>query len=329
VYAWLEGDMMKNHDLIREEALEAGFVEQMTLSSQSITNNHNSTTDVTWPGKGPTQHVAFDAIGTDFDFIATHAIRIMEGRGFSQAYASDSAALLLNEEAVKVMGLKQPIGARVTLWGEERHVVGVFRNFIWGSPFQHIPPMVVAFKVDILQVVTARLNSAKPAAEAVAGLQRIIKKHNPAYPAVDFQFVDVQYANKFKLETQVGSLATAFTVLAIFVSCLGLFGLAAFTAEQRTREIGIRKVLGARLPALAALLMKDFLKLTAIALLVGSPMAWYFTTAWLQKYDQRTDVSWWLFGLTGLLLLLITLVTVGWQAVKAALANPVDSLKSE
>jgi putative ABC transport system permease protein len=113
------------------------------------------------------------------------------------------------------------------------------------------------------------------------------------------------------------------------VSCLGLFGLAAFTAEQRTREIGIRKVLGARLPALAALLMKDFLKLTAIALLVGSPMAWYFTTAWLQKYDQRTDVSWWLFGLTGLLLLLITLVTVGWQAVKAALANPVDSLKSE
>jgi predicted lysophospholipase L1 biosynthesis ABC-type transport system permease subunit len=309
--------------------MQAGVVTQMTLSSQSITNNYNSTTDVTWPGKQPSQYVTFDAIGTDFDFTGTHGIRIKDGRGFSPEYATDSAALLLNEEAVKLMGLKQPLGARVTLWGEERHVVGVFRNFIWGSPFQRVPPMVIAFRLDMLQVMTARLHPARPANETLAELQRIVKKHNPAYPAPDFQFVDTLYANKFKLETQVGSLAASFTVLAVFVACLGLFGLAAFTAEQRTREIGIRKVLGAPLPALAALLVKDFLKLTAVALLVGCPVAWYFTLNWLQKYDLRTDVSWWLFGLTGLVLLLITVITVGWQAVKAALANPVNSLRSE
>jgi hypothetical protein len=179
VFTWLEGDLMKNFDLIRQEAMQAGVVTQMTLSSQSITNNYNSTTDVTWPGKQPSQYVTFDAIGTDFDFTGTHGIRIKDGRGFSPEYATDSAALLLNEEAVKLMGLKQPLGARVTLWGEERHVVGVFRNFIWGSPFQRVPPMVIAFRLDMLQVMTARLHPARPANETLAELQRIVKKHNP------------------------------------------------------------------------------------------------------------------------------------------------------
>ena len=329
VYAWLEGDLEKNFRLIRGEAMQMGLIENASLSQHAITNDYHSSQNISWKGKPVNLPIDFDVIGADYEFVQTHKIKMTQGRDLSPAFRMDSTAVLLNEAAVKVMGLKNPVGETIQFWGEPRQVVGVFKNFIWGEVFGRIPPMIVVTKRLPNSVMTLRLSSAKPTGEVLAGLQRVFKKHNSNFPATNFHFIDQAYAGKYRAETIVGKLSASFALIAILVACLGLFGLASFTAEQRTKEIGIRKVLGATLTSIWFTLSRDFLKLALLALLIGSPVAWYFMQNWLQKYDVRAEINWWLFPLTGGLLIVITLLTVSFQSIKAALMNPVKSLRSE
>ncbi len=329
VYAWLEGDLEKNFRLIQQEATQAGLIESASLSQHAITNDYHSSQNIAWKGKQANQLINFDIVGADYNFVQTHKIKLAQGRNFSPAFRTDSTAVLLNEAAVKVMGLKNPIGETIQFWGEPRQVVGVFKNFIWGEVFGRIPPMIVVTKRLPNYIMTLRLSANKPTGEALTGLQQVFKKHNRNFPTTDLHFIDSAYEAKFRAETIVGKLSMSFALLAIFVACLGLFGLASFTAEQRTKEIGIRKVLGATLASIWFTLSKDFLKLALLALLIGSPVAWYAMQNWLQRYEVRAEISWWVFALTGSLLLLVTLLTVSYQSIKAALMNPVKSLRSE
>jgi predicted permease len=329
VYAWLEGNLEKNFQLIRREAMQTGLIENATLSQHAITNDYHSSQNISWKGKPVNQPVDFDIVGADYEFVKTHKIQLTQGRDFSSAFGTDSTAVLLNEAAVKTMGLKNPIGETIQFWGEPRQVVGVFKDFIWGEVFGRVPPMIVVTQRLPNYAMTLRLSSNKSTSEALAALLQVFKKYNPNFPTTDFHFIDKAYADKYRAETIVGKLSASFAVLAIFVACLGLFGLASFTAEQRTKEIGIRKVLGATLTSIWFTLSRDFLKLALLALLIGSPIAWYLMQSWLQKYDVRAEVNWWIFPLTGGLLLAIALLTVSFQAIKAALMNPVKSLRTE
>jgi ABC-type antimicrobial peptide transport system permease subunit len=329
VYAWLEGDLEKNFALIREEAMQRGLIDNASLSQHAITNDYHSSQNISWPGKPVDQVVEFDLLRGDDAFLSTHRVQLLHGRDFSPAFDTDSSAVLLNETAVKVMGLQQPLGATIQFWGKPCQIIGVFRDFIWGEVSGRIPPMLVVAHGLPNYVMTLRLTSAKPTSGALAGVQQVIKKHNPAYPAANFFFIDQAYQAKYRAELIVGKLAASFALLAVFVACLGLFGLAAYTAEQRTKEMGIRKILGATFASLWFTLSKDFLKLTFLALLLGWPLAWYGMQQWLERYEVHTRVSWWLFPLTGAVLLTTTFLTVSVQAIKAALTNPARSLRNE
>jgi ABC-type antimicrobial peptide transport system permease subunit len=227
------------------------------------------------------------------------------------------------------MHLNNPVGAIVKDdKGVNYHVVGVIKDFIIDNPYEAINPMIIQGLSTTYPVVHFRLNPARPLAADLADAEKIFKHYNPQYP-FEYYFVDDQYNRKFKTEQQEGTLGMLFAGLTIFISCLGLFGLATYMAETRTREIGIRKVLGASVAGITSLLAKDFVSLVLIAVVIATPIAWFAMNSWLQGFDYRIQVTGWVFLLSGLLAVLIALVTVSYQAIKAALANPVKSLKSE
>ncbi len=324
-----EGDVLKNAEAIRQEALAAGAVTSTCLSSQPIVWGGSSTWNVNWPGRRPGEETTlFNQIFTTYDFTRTFGVRLEAGRDISRQFGTDSSAVLLNETAVKTMRLKDPVGTQIVWHDRKMTVVGVLEDFIWGSPYEPVTPMIVGFDTHWAGVLSFRLNGARRTADNVAALERIMKKYNPAYP-FEYRFVDQEYEQKFAFEQMVGTLANVFAGIAIFVSCLGLFGLAAFTAERRTKEIGIRKVLGASLGQLWFTLTKDFFGLIAVAFGLAAPVAYFLMRGWLEKYAYHVPVSGWVFALTGGLLLGVALLTVSYQTARAALANPVHSLKSE
>ena len=247
------------------------------------------------------------------------------------SYPTDSTAIMLNETAVKVMGFKDPIGQVITghentLW----HVVGVVKDFIPGTPFQPLFPMIIQGpgQKGWFGTMTFKLTDKKSTKASLAILNKILRKYNPDYP-VEFFFVDDAYASKFADEQHTGTLAAFFAGLTILISCLGLFGLAAYMAENRIKEIGIRKVLGASVATITTLLSKDFLKLVIISFIIASPVAWWFMHNWLQQYPYRVSIGWWVFAVTGVLSVLIAVISVSYQAIKAAISNPVISLRNE
>jgi ABC-type antimicrobial peptide transport system permease subunit len=249
-----------------------------------------------------------------------------------KVYPSDSTAVILNEAAVKIMNLKQPVGQIITE-GEGKdarkwHVVGVIKDFILSSPYEPVQHMLIFGPKSWFNVVHFRLNNANNTARNLELAGAVFKKYNPEYP-FEYTFIDQEYAKKFGAEQQIGTLASLFAGLTIVISCLGLFGLAAYTAQNRIKEIGVRKVLGASVMGVTTLLSKDFLKLVSISLLLASPIAWWAMHAWLSGYTYRIEISAWVFVLAAFLTILISIITISFQAIKAALANPVDSLRSE
>ncbi len=329
LFVELEGDILKNLEPIRREALGSGAATSLCLSSQPIVWGGSSTWGVNWPGRlAGEEHTVFNQIVTTYDFTRTFGIRLKEGRDFSRQFGTDSNSVMLNGTAVKTMRLENPVGTVIKWQGKDRTVVGVIEDFVWGSPYEPVMPMIIGFDPEWAGILTFRLDGQKNTAHCVAALERIFKKHNSAYPFA-YRFVDQEYEQKFAFEQTVGTLANGFAGIAIFVSCLGLFGLAAFTAERRTKEIGIRKVLGASLGQLWFTLTKDFFGLIAVAFGLAAPVAYFLMRSWLEKYAYHVPVSGWVFALTGGVLLLVALLTVGYQTARAALANPVDSLRSE
>jgi putative ABC transport system permease protein len=319
-------DLASHYDVVRNELLQSGAVENIARSSLSAAHFGNNTV-VEWEGKDPELVVFFRYVTITTDFGKTIGWTIKEGRDLSSEIASDSAAVLLNERAATLTGFKNPVGEKVTYKGASYVIAGIVNDMVTQSPYEPIEPAIF-FLDGWLGVITMRINPAVPVGEALAKIEPVFRKYNPGSP-FEFKFVDEEFGRKFSDEERFGNLASFFTILAIFISCLGLFGLSSFVAEQRTKEIGIRKVLGASIADLWKMLSKDFVMLIIISLFIAAPIAYYFMKDWLEHYTYRTEISWWIFVLAGTGLMLITLLTVSYQAVKAAVANPVRSLRSE
>jgi ABC-type transport system, involved in lipoprotein release, permease component len=270
----------------------------------------------------------FNQIITTNDFSNTTGVKMVIGRDFSKDIASDSSAIMLNSSAVKAMNLQQPIGKKVLYEGIRRTVIGVFEDIIWADPTKKEMPMVVAWGPFLPNVITMRLNSARSTKEALATITKITKEMNPVYP-VDLEFVDSLYQEKFERERVLSILSNLFGGLSIFISCLGLLGLSAYSAELRTKEIGIRKVLGASHVGIVNLLSWNFVKMVLIAICIGLPLSYYLMNIWLSKFDFRTEITGFMMFSSAGFIVLIAYLTVSYQAVRAASANPINAIKYE
>ncbi|TCD26272.1 ABC transporter permease [Pedobacter psychrodurus] len=323
-----EGMLYEKFDLLKTRLLSSGAVVGVTQSSGSISNKNSSISGLGWDGMAESDKmIDFDQIYTTYDFIKTTNIKLLNGRDFNRKFASDTAALLLSKKAAEVMHLKNPIGARVLYQGAKRNVVGVFENIVWGDPSKVAGPMVIAY-ADISDVITMRLNPVKSLSESIGVIDKLVKEINPNFP-VEIKFIDGLNEIKLKNERILGTLANLFGCLAIFVSCLGLFGLSSFSTSQRIKEVSIRKILGASILELMTLLSLNFIKLIFIAIVISLPIAYYIMNDWLQHFELRASLSLWMFVLTATLTLLISILTITWQTYRAAKTNAVEALKYE
>jgi putative ABC transport system permease protein len=323
-------DLNRNFPALRDEVMRTGLVASITRSSSEVTHLNAWFMFQDFPGKLPDDVVQLPGVAVaDDQYFKTIGMQFVTGKNFVGNYAVDSAYVILNEAAVRRMRLKDPINQVIT-WNNTSHfkVIGVVKDALMQSPFDAVTPTFFFFNPDWASKVSYRLSRKADVPTSIAGLGTIFNKYNPAYPYL-YHFVDESYADKFVLEVLIGRLSALFAGLAIFISCLGLFGLAAYTAEQRTREIGIRKVLGASVSQLWLLLSKDFILLVLISAIVASPAAWYFLQGWLQKYTYRITIGPGVFLVAAAMALLITVITISFQAIKGALANPTRSLRSE
>ncbi|GAB3890747.1 ABC transporter permease [Larkinella knui] len=321
-------ELNAHYNELRNELIESGGAVEMTESNSPPTQIWSNNSGFQWKGKDPTTDPLFGTIAVTHDFGKTVGWKIVAGRDFSRDFPSDSGSFILNESAVKLAGITNPVG-KIMRWNGRDHVVtGVVKDMVMDSPFKPTVPTIFLMDYGWLNMIIVRTNPALSTRDALAKIEPVFKKFNPGSP-FEYKFSDDEYARKFSDEERVGNLATLFAILAIFISCLGLFGLASFVAEQRTKEIGVRKVLGATVFNVWGLLSRDFVMLVIISCLIAGPLAWYFMNGWLQQYEYRSKISWWIFAVSGAGALLITLLTVSYQAIRAALTNPVKSLRSE
>jgi len=326
-------DLYGHYQSIHDDLVNSGAAIEMAESSSPATDVWSNQSGFNWKGKDPNLNASFGVIRITHEFGKTVGWRIKEGRDFSRTFSTDSAAIILNEAAAKYIGLSNPIGETISHDDgndvtKERKVIGVIDNMIMISPFEPVKPIFYILDYEDANVVIVKVNPSMSMAAALPKIGEVFKKYNPGAP-FQYTFADDEYAKKFSAEERISSLATFFAIFAIFISCLGLFGLASFTAEQRTKEIGVRKVLGATVVNLWRLLSTDFLLLVFISFFIAMPIAWYFMGKWLLNYEYRISISAWVFIITGIITLLVTLVTVSFQAIKAAIANPVKSLRTE
>ena len=323
------GKIHDHFQSFRDELIKTDAVLNVAESELPVTNTYITNSGFDWKGKDPSMQEEFVTLGITPEFGKTAGWQVIDGRDFSNDFASDSSAIILNEEAVKYLGFQHPVGETI-LWGknERVHIIGVVKNMITQNPYDPIRQTFFYLRNGYLGTINIRVNPNFATKAALTSIETIFKKYNPD-ETFEFSFVDEEYGKKFSNEERVGKLASFFTILAIFISCLGLFGMASFIAEQRTKEIGIRKVLGASVFNLWSLLSKEFVLLVGISLLIAIPAAYYFMHSWLQNYQYRTGISVWVFIAAGSGALIITLLTVSFQSIKAAVANPVKSLRTE
>jgi len=324
-----DGELKGKYELLKSELLKSGAVSAMFQSSVSLSHHGSNFMDVAWEGMTkPANTVLFNQVATTYDFIKTNGIKLTGGRDFSKQFASDSVGVLISASAVKVFGYKNPVGRTVSAFGDKYHIIGVFDDYVWDSPYKSNNPMVVFFDPRRTGYITMRLNETNSLQSNIETINKITKGINPAFP-VEINFLNTLYLEKYKSEKTLGVLSNLFGGLAIFVSCLGLFGLVAYSAEQRTKEFGVRKVLGASVTNLMQLLSLSFLKMIAVAIVIAIPVSYYAMGKWLIKFEFHTDISWWIMPLAAMGTLLMALITVSFQAYKTAKANPVDALKYE
>jgi len=321
-------DIHKNYEAVKDELFKTDVVVSMAEGDVAPTQNAGSTSAIEWKGKDPNLSVDFAQNGVSAEYGKTAGWQFKEGRDFSRAFLTDSNAVVVNEAAVKFMGMKDPLTEDLNYYGQKFRIIGIIKDIVVDSPYGEVKPCVFFFSKGAGNTVLLKINPKISASQAVAGIETIFKRFNPEQP-FEYHFVDQEYAKKFGNEQRIGKLAAFFAGLAILISCLGLFGMASFMAEQRIKEIGVRKVLGASVINLWGMLSKDFIALVAISLLVASPVAWILMHNWLQHFDYRSGISGWIFVATGLGTIIITLLTVSYQSIKAALANPIKSLKTE
>lgn len=321
-------DLHKPDQALREDLMQTGAILNMAKSSSPTSEVWSNDASFSWPGKDPNQLGDFGTIGITHEYGKTVGWQLKKGRDFSRNFSTDAFGIVVNESAVGYMGLKEAVGTNVKWNGEQYTIIGVIQDVVTGSPFMPIQPTIFMLKEDWAYFFHIRLNPAMTAQQALSKLELVFKKYNPESP-FEYKFASEEYDQKFHAEERIGQLSTVFATLAIFISCLGLFGLASFFAEQRQKEIGIRKVLGASVANLWQMLSKDFLVLVIVASVLAIPVSYYLMHNWLQHYTYRTTLSWMIFAVAMFGALFITLITVSFQAIKAALLNPVKSLRSE
>jgi len=324
-------DFDQKYAVLKTELLNTGMIENIARANYGITDTRGWNGGFYWEGKQPVEGQSFNTIYVDQEYGKTVGWELIQGRDFSQGLTTDSASIILNESAVKLAGLTNPVG-QIVKWepgyreGGYYTIIGIVKDIVKGSPFKPVDPSVIFLGGG--RWLFAKIKNNVSMHTALPKIESGFKKVFSTVP-FDYSFVDEEYGLKFAAEERVGKLATFFAVLAIFISCLGLFGLASFVAEQRTREIGVRKVLGASAFNLWKLLSKDFVILVIISFFIAMPLSYYFMHNWLQNYQYRTSLSWWIFLLAGSSALFVTLITVSFQSIKAALMNPVKSLRTE
>lgn len=321
-------DIHNHFEAVRTELINQGAIVDMTKAGSPTTQVWYSNGGFTWNGKDPSLAVDFPNNGVSHEFGNTVGWRFKAGRDFSREFASDSSAFVINETAAKFLGFENPVGEILTWDNKPFTIIGVIEDMIVESPYEPVRASLWHIDHGEPNLVILKLNPELSAHDALEKIKSVFMKHDPAAP-FNYEFVDAVYARKFSDEERIGKLASFFAGLAIFISCLGISGLASFVAEQRTKEIGVRKVMGASVINLWGLLSRDFVLLVVLSLLLAMPMAWYFMNNWLQKYQYRSDMAWWIFAVAGVGSLTITLLTVSYQSIKAAMANPVRSLRSE
>jgi len=321
-------DTQKNFTVIKQELLNTGMISSVTRTLSPITDIWWRQPGPDYAGKPANQSIIISGETADVDFTKTMGIKILQGKDFSGT-PSDSSSMLLNKAAVDAMGLKDPIGMRMSNGGHDPHtVIGVTDNVVMGSPFEPVDPMMVYFSPDAANAISIRLKNSISPKNALTAMEPIFKRYNPSYP-FEYKFVDEEFGKKFIAEELVNKLTNIFAGLAIFICCIGLAGLASFTIEKRIREIGIRKVLGASVQQVLLLISKEFLKLVLVAFVIAVPLTWWFMNNWLEKYTYRVNISIWLFGFVGVVVMLLTLIVVSLNTIRAAIANPVKSLRTE
>ena len=325
------GDIEKNYALIKHDLVSSGIASSVTKTMSTITQIGTNTWGLRWLGRNAEFDAPIGLFSTDADLIKTTGLQLAEGRDIDiHKYPTDSFEVMLNETAVKTMGFKDPIGQIITQPVSKKtwHVVGVVKDYVIGSPYQKIPPVVIEGSASWFSTMHVKFNTSQSTSESLAKAEQIFKKYNPAYP-FDYQFVDLEYAKKFDKEQRTKTMTGVFATLAIFISCLGLFGLSAYIAESRVKEIGVRKVLGASVLDITRLLSIDFVKLVIVSIIIATPIAWYGMNKWLEDYSYRINVGSGIFIVAGLLAILIALITVSFQSIKTAVANPIKSLRTE
>ncbi len=328
-YVAMEGSIPKNYEIIKNELLNSGVAVSVSQTMAPLTQSWSSGFSLSWPGKDPKTHISFDRSSTNGDLIKTAGLTLVEGRDIDiRNYPSDSTACVINESAARLMKTKSAIGQTIYDDPVTWHVVGVIKDFILQSPYEPTRPIIFKGPKSGSYVMNIKFNSRNQTADNLKNAGAIFTKYNPSFP-FEYHFVDEEYAKKFSDQELVAKLAALFAGLTIFISCLGLFGLASYMAENRIKEVGVRKILGASVINIAALLSADFVKLVAMAILISSPIAWYAMKTWLQGFEYRVPINWWVFVLAGLSAIFIALCTVSFQAIRAAVANPVKSLRSE
>lgn len=328
IYIPIEGELWQKYTLFKEQALHMPGIQAVTRMTKSPTDIDDDTKSVDWDGKDPTTRPSFVQASVGYDFVRTLHIQMAQGRDFSKDFGTDSVGYLINETALRKIGYKNPIGKRLKFWQKQGTIIGVIKDFHFNSLRVPIEPLVL--RLDSKEKKGTALIKTEPGKtkEALGSLAILCKSLNPKFP-FNYQFSDEAFRKLYKSESVIDKLSNCFAFMAIFISCMGLLGLAMFTAEQRSKEVSIRKVLGATVWRLFALLSTEFLQLVIIALIIASPLAWLVMNNWLQEYSYHTSISWWIFAAAGLTAMLIALATVSFQSIKTALTNPVTSLRTE
>ena len=325
----LNGNMATHFPAIYNDLIATNAVENATVSNSRVLDVGSSSGDFGWQGKTPNSQLLVSMDWVSPQYISTMGMHLKSGRDFNNDITTDSSNIIINETFAKIIGKENPVGDIITRGnGRQLTIIGVVKDFVYNDMYKKPDPLLIFCDTSNVSRLMVKLKAKQDVTKAVAKIEAVIKAANPGYP-FEYKFLDDEFNNLFKSEALIGKLARIFSILTILISCLGLFGLAAYTAERRTKEIGIRKVLGATISNVITLLSKDFIRLVAIASIIAFPLAWWMMHKFLQNYSYRVTIQWWVFAVAGFLAIIIALFTVSFQAIKAAIANPVKSLRTE
>ncbi len=324
----VNGSMIENFSIIKQDLINAGMIENITYNNSQLLSGGNNGSGLEWKGGTNTEDVLISFRYVSPEFIKTIDMELLEGRDFNANEALDSAHTIITESFAKLMGTGSAIGKTIRRNEYTYEVIGVIKDFLYGDMYGTSDPVMFFNSSNQARFLYVKTKAGIATNTILSKIESVMKKNNPAFP-FEYTFVDESFNNKFKSEQLVGKLSQIFALLAILISCLGLFGLAAYTAEQRSKEIGVRKVLGASVSGIVKLLSKDFLKLVLISITMAVPIAWMLMSSWLEDFAYRIEINWWIFIMAGMIAIAIAIITVSFQAIKAAIANPVNSLKTE